>query len=287
MRIRHAREWGWIFLFLLVLMGCSREELGDKVAQPEASPLVKAPGDLVEKRVLLQFQAIPMIKKENPLIKKYELADLTKKKGKITFFRGSRYSRKVALTFDDGPDRQYTLQILEILKREKVPATFFVVGTMAKKNPDVLKMIDQSGDVIGNHTYSHPELTRIDVKAVNQQVDETNTIIKQIIGKEPLLFRPPYGAINKQEEQMIGQKGFKIILWSVDTRDWAHRTPQQIFDEVKKDTKPGAIILQHCAGNSGLRATVEALPHIIEYLRNEGYQFVTVDQLLMIPAYKR
>lgn len=212
-----------------------------------------------------------------------EMEELKKQK---SFYRGSQYSKKIALTFDDGPDRHFTLQVLDILKREQVPATFFVVGNMTKANPDILKRIDQEGHIIGNHSYSHPQMTKISTISAMTQIDKTNKLIEQTIGKEPALFRPPYGAFNKSLTNEVAKKGMKVIYWDVDTLDWNRRSSQEIFGTIRTHAKGGSIILQHSAGNDGLAETVKALPQVINHYKAQGYEFVTVDELLEIPAYK-
>lgn len=208
-------------------------------------------------------------------------------KNQVLFHKGSKHGKRVALTFDDGPDRKHTLHVLEVLKNEKVPATFFVVGNMVKKNPDILKRIEQEGHVIGNHSWSHPQMTKISGKEVDAQIDRTNQAVYDIIGKKPLLFRPPYGAINKRVEKQIGGKGIKVVNWSVDTNDWRGRSSEQILNTVKSEVEPGGIILQHSSGGENLKGSMEALPEIIKYLKEQGYEFVTVDKLIYSPAYKK
>ncbi|WP_241154377.1 polysaccharide deacetylase family protein [Staphylospora marina] len=206
-------------------------------------------------------------------------------KAPAVIYKGSGDAKRVALTFDDGPDRHFTLQILEILEKERVPATFFVVGQLAEKHPDILREIDRRGHVIGNHSFSHPVMTRLSSASATRQVEETNRIIRDATGKSPRLFRPPYGAVNKPLIRQVSDQGFHIIQWSVDTRDWAGPSSKKIVHTVKQQVGPGGIILQHSAGGPQLKETVKALPVIIRHLKQEGYEFVTVDQLIGIPAY--
>ncbi|TCS96469.1 polysaccharide deacetylase family protein [Hazenella coriacea] len=207
-------------------------------------------------------------------------------KKQVLFYRGSKHKKRVALTFDDGPDRKHTLHVLQVLKNENVPGTFFVVGNMVQKHPDVLKQIDQEGHVIGNHSWNHPQMTKLSAKAVDAQINRTNQEVYNLIGKKPLLFRPPYGAINKRVENQIGGKGIKVVNWSVDTNDWRGRSSKQILDTVKSEIEPGGIILQHSSGGDKLQGSMEALPEIIKYLKAQGYEFVTIDELIYAPAYK-
>ncbi|WP_232330885.1 polysaccharide deacetylase family protein [Thermoactinomyces sp. CICC 10521] len=231
-------------------------------------------------------EAQPAVAKPEEAMTKDQMAELDRIKEKTMVFKGPKFKKQIALTFDDGPDREFTPQILKILKQKQVPATFFVVGNMVKKYPDMLREIDRDGHTIGNHSFNHPQLTKLKHPETDRQIGQTNQLIYQTIHKSPLLLRPPYGAINDQLEQHFGQKNFKIIQWSVDTRDWAGQSPEQIMATVKREADPGGIILQHCAGGKQLQSTVQVLPGLIDYFRGQGYEFVTVDKLLNIPAYE-
>lgn len=204
----------------------------------------------------------------------------------IVFYHGPAGVKQAALTFDDGPDVTYTARILDILKREGVHATFFIVGQRAQTHPYMIRRIVQDGHVIGNHSWDHPDLTKLSSDQVKSEVLRTNQILTALAGYAPDLFRPPYGKLTPDLVQMVGQMGFKVIDWSVDTRDWAGTPASTILAYVRKEITPGGIILEHCAGGRGehLDNTVEALPRIIAYLRSQGYSFVTIPQLLHVPA---
>jgi polysaccharide deacetylase family sporulation protein PdaB len=199
----------------------------------------------------------------------------------VTYSGVRSKEKKVALTFDDGPDTKYTDQILDILKKQKVSATFFVVGEHAAAHKDVMKRIVSNGHELGNHSWDHMDLTKLDEPQLEAELDKTDDIITSITGKPPTLLRPPYGALSKQVID-YSEKSHKIICWSVDTRDWEGISAERILENVKKEVKPGAIILQHSAGgkNGNLTNTIKALPQIIAYLKEQGYQFVTVSNLI-------
>lgn len=202
----------------------------------------------------------------------------------VVVYQGPNEKKRVALTFDDGPDRTYTPQVLNILKGEQVPATFFVVGKEVSRNGDVAKRIVSEGHVIANHTWSHLYLPNLPDKRVEGELDRAVQAVKKATGKEMSLMRPPYGAVKGKEER-ITHIGHRIINWDVDTNDWKPgRTSQQILAAVKGHTVPGSIVLMH-SGGGNRSATVQALPEIIRYLKQQGYEFVTVDQLLDVPAY--
>jgi polysaccharide deacetylase family sporulation protein PdaB len=195
---------------------------------------------------------------------------------------GSTSSKKVALTFDDGPDNTYTPKILDILKNNHIHATFFVIGEHAEKYPQILKRIEQEGHIIGNHTWDHADLPKLTKDQIQGEIDHADKVIQSIVGHAPLLFRAPYGAISQDVVADASATGHQTIGWSVDTLDWDGKSVQQILSAVKKEVKPGAIILQHCAGGKGgkLSNTVEALPQIITYLKSKGYSFVSIPELL-------
>ncbi|TMV49505.1 polysaccharide deacetylase family protein [Paenibacillus mesophilus] len=190
--------------------------------------------------------------------------------------------KRVALTFDDGPDKKYTPLILDELKKREVKATFFVVGIQVAKYGDVLKRITAEGHAIGNHSWDHADLTKRTPEQVAEQIGKTDNAIHKALGTGTDLFRPPYGAADDKVKKAAAAAHRHLVQWTVDTRDWAGTTPEEMLEKVKKQTKPDGIILMHCFGgkNGKLDNTVEALPKMIDYLKEEGYTFVTVPELL-------
>jgi len=189
--------------------------------------------------------------------------------------------KKVAITFDDGPDEYFTPQVLDILKEYNVKATFFIVGSLASKNKDVLKRIDQEGHVVASHGWSHSNFTKISDKKIIQELQKTNELIEEVIGKPTSLFRLPYGAFNKRVLNTVAKQGYHNIYWSIDPRDWSGISSKEILDNIKKNLEPGAIILLHSSGSKkSIPNTVKALPQIIEYLQEQGYEIVTIPELL-------
>src|SRR5690606_16430888 len=189
------------------------------------------------------------VSRENVYLSTQEKDDLKSIKSKPIIYKGSSHSKKVALTFDDGPDIEVTSKILDILKKENVPATFFVTGKMVKAHPKMLTRIYEEGHVIGNHTWSHPQLTKISKEQLDYQIKQTNQLVEKIIGKKILLVRPPYGATNPSVQQYLKQQGYMIINWSVDTNDWQGNSGPKIQQIVKQQLTNGAIVLQHNAGS--------------------------------------
>lgn len=182
-------------------------------------------------------------------------------------------TKRIALTFDDGPHPTVTAQVLKTLEKYDAKATFFVTGHRVNKSPKVLQQIYDAGHEIGNHTWSHPKLTTVSFEQVKTQINETNKSVKSIIGQEPTLFRPPYGAYNKE---ILNSLSVPLIMWSVDTLDWQHRTPAKTLKAVQTGAYNGSIILMHDIHQT----TADALDSILSYLTKQGYEFVTVSELI-------
>jgi peptidoglycan/xylan/chitin deacetylase (PgdA/CDA1 family) len=214
------------------------------------------------------------------------LTPLGKQFSNVLFYKGPANAKMAALTFDDGPDVVFTNQILDILKGQGIKATFFIVGERAMQHPEMVQRIVREGHAVGNHTWDHPNLIKLTSQAVQEEVLRTEQLLQQIVGYRTDLFRPPYGTANAEVLKEISGLGFKIIDWSVDTRDWAGTPSAQIMNYVEKELTPGGIILQHCAGgrNENLSNTVAVLPQIISYLQKNGYTFATVPELLKVPS---
>ncbi|MRX56149.1 polysaccharide deacetylase family protein [Bacillus idriensis] len=198
----------------------------------------------------------------------------------IAYEKAEITEKKIALTFDDGPDKIITPQILDILKEKGVPATFFVVGEQVSYYPQLAKRMVEEGHAIANHTWDHPELSKLYTAQVIQQITSTNEIVERVTGVKATLLRPPYGDFTAADAMVFEKLGFKNILWSVDTLDWSGKSADEILTIVNRDKSPGGIVLQHNFQNTKLQGTVDALPQMINQLRAEGYEFVTIDSLL-------
>lgn len=204
---------------------------------------------------------------------------------KKVYFNGSaKDGKQVALTFDDGPDAIVTPKILDILKENEIKATFFLLGDRAEAYPEIARRIVEEGHAIGNHSWSHPNFKELSMDEAMKQVMDTQDELNNIIGYRPSLFRPPYGALDEDMEQAIQNKDLAIVNWSVDTMDWSGVPAQEIMRIIHNQLKPGGIILQHSAnGQNHLANTIEALTLLIPDLKNQGYSFVTVPDLLHLP----
>lgn len=183
-------------------------------------------------------------------------------------------TRCIALTFDDGPGR-HTGRLLDILHAKGVPATFYVVGQSAKLNPAVIARMGAEGHQVGNHSFAHPNLTQLSPAQVRQEITATDAAIRAA-GVTPSTVRAPYGALNESVLATLGGLPHAgSVTWSVDTRDWEHRTPSRTLAEVKRSARAGGIVLMHDIHAT----TVDAVPAVIDWLRAQGYTFVTVDRI--------
>jgi len=178
----------------------------------------------------------------------------------------------VALTFDDGPSKNYTPIILDILKENNANATFFVLGSEVKKNKETLIRIVSEGNEIGNHSYNHKDLTSISDYELYQQIVGTDEFIEAITGIRPTLMRPPYGYMNDITSKRIYKP---IILWSIDTRDWENRNTEKICSNIFENVKDGDIVLMHDIYGT----TADAVKIVVPELIKRGYQLVTVSEL--------
>ncbi|REB06583.1 1,4-beta-xylanase [Sporosarcina sp. BI001-red] len=182
------------------------------------------------------------------------------------------HEKKIALTFDDGPDPKTTIQILNTLEKYDAKATFFMLGSRVEYYPDTAKAVKAAGHEIGNHSWNHPDLSKMPLAKALEEINRTTAIIQKVTGEKPTVFRPPYGAYT---DQLSKQTIPPIILWNVDTLDWKYRDSNKLLEEVKKSTKDGSTILMHDIHPS----TADGLDNVMAYLQSQGYKFVTVSEL--------
>lgn len=190
----------------------------------------------------------------------------------------------VALTFDDGPNPPYTGQVLDILREEGVPATFFVIGKNAGKYPDLVRRMIAEGHQVGNHTYNHIDLLKADRATIADEVDRTNKVIRDITGAPAKVVRPPHGFRDAVVLEVMAERGLKVVEWSVSSRDWTNPGVETIVSRTLDKVKSGAVILLHdgdgVTAGSPRAQTVAAARQIIRELKARGYKFVTVDEIL-------
>lgn len=182
----------------------------------------------------------------------------------------------VALTFDDGPHPEVTPRILDTLNKYDAKATFFMLGSQVEYYPSLANQVDDAGHEIGDHTMNHQDLSVLGLDQIQEEVQQSSTIIEKAIGMTPVLLRPPYGASNADVEQIASNLGHPLIMWSVDSLDWKNRNAEVVHENVMSNVASGSIVLLHDIHHS----TAEALPQLLNSLEEQGYQMVTVSQLL-------
>lgn len=188
-----------------------------------------------------------------------------------------------ALTYDDGPHPKYTPEILAILKKYDVKATFFMIGRDMEKYPDVVKAVLKQGNVIANHTYTHPRNIEASTQAqVIKELEKCEDVIESITGKRAHLFRPPRGLIDGQVFTIAEEEGYRTVLWTVCADHHDAPTPELMAKRVTEHIRPGAVILAHDGSFPSRWKDVAATPLIIEGLKKKGYRFVTVPELINI-----
>jgi peptidoglycan/xylan/chitin deacetylase (PgdA/CDA1 family) len=191
-------------------------------------------------------------------------------------------AKVIALTFDDGPWPGSTERILAVLKKYNVKATFFMLGSQAKGRPQLARMVAEAGMTIGNHSYNHPDLTKLQAGPMARQVEIAERDIKNATGVTPKYFRPPFGAVNAAVRAQLVRDGLQMCEWNIDPNDWRRPGATAIVARVVGAAKPGAVVLMHDGGGDRSQ-TVAALPAIIQRLRAKGYVFVTLDYLPKLP----
>ena len=182
-------------------------------------------------------------------------------------------SKKIAITFDDGPHPYYTEQLLDGLKEREVKATFFVTGKHVEQYPELIERMYEEGHLIGNHTYSHLQLNRNNGETFKEELIRTNELIEEVTGQEVQYVRPPYGSWDKKFEKELNMFP---VLWNIDPLDWCSDNVACIVQKVTSKAKENSIILMH----DEYKSTVTAALQIIDALQKEGYEFVTVDEIL-------
>lgn len=181
---------------------------------------------------------------------------------------------RVALTFDDGPSKKYTPMLLDGLKERGIHASFFLMGKNIQGNEELVRRIQEEGHLIGNHTYNHVQLNKVPAATAKEEIEKTSNQIYEITGNYPVYMRPPFGAWRKDLELSVEMFP---VMWSIDTLDWQSQNVASVVEIVEKQVKDGSIILMH----DGYETSVEAAFRIVDILLEAGYEFVTVDQMLI------
>lgn len=198
--------------------------------------------------------------------------------------RARRAGRRVALTFDDGPDPQRTPAVLDLLARQGVRATFFVVGARAEAHPELVRRMVAEGHVVGNHSYTHS--WRFPLHSLGRTMEElcrTGEVLHRITGRQPRLFRPPFGVTNPTIARAVRRLGLDPVGWSIRSLDTMGQSPERVAARILRRLHPGAVILLHdrCAGSERLVGL------LVEGLRSRGLEPVTLPELFDIEAYEK
>jgi peptidoglycan-N-acetylglucosamine deacetylase len=201
-----------------------------------------------------------------------------------TFTGLGRGTKRLALTFDDGPNDPHTLKLLEVLARHSVRATFFLIGRYARERSDLVREVARGGHAIGNHTYAHPLLIFQSETEIRKQLSDCRAAIQDAVGEHSNLFRPPFGGRRPAVLRVARNLGLEPVMWNVTGYDWNAPPAAAIEAKVARQIRGGDVILLHDGGHKQIGAdrsqTVLATDHLIARYKNEGYEFVTIPEII-------
>ncbi len=181
------------------------------------------------------------------------------------------------MTFDDGPHPVLTPKLLDILKARRIRATFYVIGRNVLRYPDIVKRMVNEGHELGNHTWTHPHLSRLGNASVLRELDRTSDAVYKTVQRIPVTMRPPYGALTQRQQRLVhDERDMPTILWSVDPQDWRRPGASVVANRIVRRSHNGAIILAHDIHPP----TIRAMPPALDGLLDQGYQFATVSMIL-------
>lgn len=202
----------------------------------------------------------------------------------IKTYSGVKTDKKViALSFDDGPSKELTPIVLQILAEHKVPATFFLIGEKIDEAPELVQQAFQNGHLLGNHTYYHSNWFDLQSsKKMKEEMQQTHNLVHQLTGKQMNWFRPPYGVTNPNVKKAVEAMGYQSVGWNLRSLDTMIKDRERLLARLKQLIKPGAVVLLH----DTMKLTVEVLPAIIEYVKAEGYEVIGLDKLLNLQPYR-
>ena len=192
----------------------------------------------------------------------------------------STSQKAVAITFDDGPNPIYTPEVLDIFAKAEGKATFFMIGEQMKKNPEIVKKVAEQGHEIGNHTFSHPKLSELSPADCLSEIERNEEIIQELTGQLPVVFRPPYLDYNNDTISILKDKGYPMIgALNMEAQDWEQPGVEHILSASKKCVRNGSILIFH-DGFGDRSQTIQAVKKLVFELKSEGYQLLTVSELL-------
>lgn len=203
-----------------------------------------------------------------------------------SFYKGSPTNKFLYLTFDNGYENGYTAQILDVLKNHRVPATFFVTGHYLKSAPELTKRMVDEGHIIGNHSWSHPDMTQISDSQIKTELEKVKVETEKLTGQSQMQYlRPPRGILSERTLKVAQEEGYLHVLWSLAFKDW--QTNQQkgssyAYDQIMKQVHPGAVILLHTVSKDN----AEALDKVLTDLKNRGYAFKSLDEYILYEQLK-
>jgi peptidoglycan-N-acetylglucosamine deacetylase len=201
-----------------------------------------------------------------------------------TFTGLSHGSRQIALTYDDGPNDPYTMRLLEVLTKDNVKATFFLIGRYVRQRPEIVREIAQAGHAVGNHTETHPLLIFKNEREVRQQLCDCRAAIEDAVGQHSNLFRPPFGGRRPAVLRIARELGMEPVMWNVTGYDWNAPPADKIVDTVSRRIRGGDVILLHDGGHKAMGAdrsqTVLATDRLISMYRRDSYEFVTIPRMM-------
>jgi len=201
-----------------------------------------------------------------------------------TFAHGPRGSKQIALTYDDGPNDPHTLRLLDVLAKHDVRATFFLIGRYVQRRPDLVRDLVKAGHVVGNHTFTHPHLVVSAAVETRNQLEECQRAVEEVTGATPRLFRPPFGGRRPVTLRIARSLGLEPILWNVTSWDWETPPAEKIVQTCVRQMRGGDVILMHDGGHRAFGAdrsqSVLATNMLIERYKAEGYEFLTVPQMM-------
>jgi probable sporulation protein (polysaccharide deacetylase family) len=210
------------------------------------------------------------------LVSYYRWSGIEANVNKEAIYQGNTGKKVVAICVNVDWGEEYIPAMLEEFKKAQAQVTFFVTGSWAEKNPELLKQMSEAGHSIQNHAYKHVHFSSLSDAEAQAQIKKAEAVIEKIIGKKTRFFAPPYGEQNDRLVKAAGEIGYELIMWSVDTIDWQKPSPQTIVKRVGNKVHNDAIILMHPTD-----PTLQALPDLLAYLQDQGYGMITIDSILV------